>query len=328
MDGRARLCDVPPMQDDKTGKWVPVMRRDDNYYSNPGLDRSARERGDGDWLAERLADPASRYVAVWKGKNLITGSADAPAAALLDGAVAADLREAGASDPVLLGTRDGAAVFAIDLPPDQEPAALALADGREFVDLRQVGALLDDEEAAVLAYARGLAYWHQRHLFCGRCGGPMAPSDGGHSRRCRTCDAADFPRTDPAVIMLITDGDRALMGASPRYPQGLYSTLAGFVEVGESLEGAVRREVEEESGVRVGAVRYHSSQAWPFPRSLMVGFYGEAETTEIDFDPKELVDCRWFTRDELADQERRRLELMPRSESISRRLIYDWLNEG
>jgi NAD+ diphosphatase len=306
------------MQDQKTGKWIPVMRRDDNYYSNPSVDRSARIRGNADWVASLRDDPASRYVAVWKGKSLIAGDPEAPAAAMLDGAAAA----------ALLGLRDETAYFAIDLPPDQEPAAALLADGREFVDLRQVGALLDDEEAALLAYARGLAYWHQRHLFCGRCGGPMAPADGGHARRCRECQATDFPRTDPAVIMLITDGDRALMGASPRYPQGLYSTLAGFVEVGESLEGAVRREVAEEAGIRVGAVRYHSSQAWPFPRSLMVGYYGEAETTEIDFDPQELVDCRWFTRDELADQERRRLELMPRSESISRRLIYDWLNEG
>ena len=328
MDGRIWLCDVPTMQDEKTGKWVPVMRRDDNYYSNPGLDRSARERVNSDWIAARQADPASRYVVLWRGKSLIVGGAEAPAAALLDGSAAADLHGAGAAEPVLLGTRNGAAVFAIDLPPDREPAARALADAREFVDLRQIGALLDEEEAAVLAYARGLAYWHQRHKFCGICGGPMTLSDGGHSRRCSACGAVDFPRTDPAVIMLVTDGDRALMGASSRYPQGLYSTLAGFVEVGESLEGAVRREVEEESGVRVGAVHYHSSQAWPFPRSLMVGFCAEAETTEINFDTKELMDCRWFTRDELADQERRRLEVMPRSESISRRLIYDWLNAG
>ncbi|MEX2643805.1 MAG: NAD(+) diphosphatase [Acetobacterales bacterium] len=301
------------------------MRRDDNFYCNARLDRSARERVDPEWVAGLLARSGCRFVPVWKGKNLIARG-DAPAAVTVDrGALGAAL-ENGAAQPLLLGLRGAEAIFAVDLSHHEDPHALGLDPAHEFVDLRQVGAYMDDEEAALLAYARGLAYWHLRHRFCGRCGGSTDPVDGGHSRRCGTCGTQDFPRTDPAVIMLITHGDKALMGQSPRFPQGLYSTLAGFVEVGESLEGAVRREVREEAGIVVGDVRYHSSQAWPFPRSLMLGFYGEAETTEIDFDPKELLDCRWFSRDEVAALERKRLELMPRSESISRRLIYEWLN--
>ena len=176
-----------------------------------------------------------------------------------------------------------------------------------------------------MAHARGLIYWHQRHRFCSLCGSPAEIRDAGHMRRCGNADCAaeHFPRTDPAVIMLVADGDRCLMGRQAEWPTGLYSTLAGFVEPGESLEEAVAREIWEEAGITVRDVRYHSSQPWPFPASLMLGFYATATSTEISLNRDELDDARWFHRNDLRNPgEGMRL---PRQTSISRRLLDDWL---
>ena len=148
----------------------------------------------------------------------------------------------------------------------------------------------------MLAHARGLMHWRVKHRFCGVCGSPCEPRSAGNATACTGCDAQHFPRTDPAVIMLVVRGDRCLLGHSRRFPHArMFSTLAGFVEPGESLEEAVRREVEEETGVQVGDVRYHSSQPWPFPSSIMLGFHAEALSDELDIDPEELQEARWFT---------------------------------
>ncbi|MBI4183574.1 MAG: NAD(+) diphosphatase [Proteobacteria bacterium] len=294
-----------------------------NFYAAGRLDRAARLRTDAEWVRGRLSDPATRLVPVWRDHNLIAGGTALSAALVapeaagkaLDGAIT-----------VLLGEFDGIAYFGVDLSAHDDPrAAVRLPEGAEFVSLRQVGAALDGAEAAMLAYAKGLLYWHARHRFCAGCGAETEVINAGHARRCPRCKTQHFPRTDPAVIVLVTHGDRALMGRSHRFPPGMYSTLAGFVEVGESLEDAVAREVFEESGVRVKEVRYHSSQPWPFPASLMLGFTAGAATTEIDFDPEELVDCQWFTRPEAAELEEARKKVMPRSDSIARRLIHQWL---
>ena len=178
-----------------------------------------------------------------------------------------------------------------------------------FADLRQVGPRIERREGALLALARAMVFWHQRHRYCGLCGSPTRSEEAGHMRRCTdpACNAMHFPRTDPAVIMLVTDGERALLGRNKNFPlPGMYSTLAGFVEPGESLEDAVAREVREETGVEVGAVHYHSSQPWPFPGNIMLGFHAEARTTEITIDYGELEDARWFTRDWLVVAHRRR----------------------
>jgi NAD+ diphosphatase len=172
-----------------------------------------------------------------------------------------------------------------------------------------------------------MIHWHRRQRFCGVCGSETLSQSAGHVRACvsASCGATHFPRTDPATIMLVTDGDRCLLGRQPRWPQGMYSTLAGFVEPGESLEDAVIREVKEEAGIIATNVTYNSSQPWPFPSSLMVGFFAEAVTREITVDPDELEDAQWFTSGELrrfADQGKS----LPRPDSIARRLVETWLS--
>ncbi|HEV7517939.1 MAG TPA: NAD(+) diphosphatase, partial [Thermoanaerobaculia bacterium] len=223
----------------------------------------------------------------------------------------------------LLGLSAGVAHFALDLSRHEEDEVRRQLAG-DLVELRTIGALLDRDDAALLAYARGLLHWHSRHGFCGVCGGATVSRSGGHVRQCLRCPAEHFPRTDPAVIMLVTHGDTCLLGHQRAWPERMYSTLAGFVEPGESLEEAVAREVREEAGIEVGAVEYHSSQPWPFPASIMLGFLARAVTTEIHRHDEELADARWFHRDELADPVNRPVQL-PNPASIARRLIEDWL---
>ena len=185
--------------------------------------------------------------------------------------------------------------------------------------------LLPSGDAAILAHARGLMHWRTHHRFCANCGAEAEPRSAGNTTLCPACGTQHFPRTDPAVIMLVMRGDRALLGHSPRFPiVNMYSTLAGFVEPGESLEEAVTREVFEETGIRVGRVHYHSSQPWPFPASIMLGFFAEALTETITLDPAELEDARWFTRDYVRNAAANGFAV-PRSDSIARRLIEDWL---
>ncbi len=298
-----------------------------NVFAGGELDRAAPRRSDETWVAALRANPESRYVALWRGLCLIDGDA-APRAVYLsretidrvvpDGAILA-----------LLGLDNDIATFAVDLSDlEDDPAQGALASFGEFRDLRDFGGLMVAPEASLMAQARGLIYWHQRHRFCGVCGSPADIRDAGHLRRCgnRSCGAEHFPRTDPAVIMLVADGDRCLMGRQAQWPEGLYSTLAGFVEPGESLEEAVAREVWEEAGISVCDVRYHSSQPWPFPSSLMLGFHATATSTEISLNRDELDDARWFHREALRNPgEAIRL---PRPTSISRRLVEDWLEGG
>jgi NAD+ diphosphatase len=238
-----------------------------------------------------------------------------------------DKLEAYRESRVLLGTAGGAAVFAVDLSPVEEPAeSLGLPPVHAVLGLREVAPLVSQSEGALLAYASGILSWHRRHRFCGVCGSATRPTQGGHVRVCASegCGEQHFPRTDPAVIMLVTDGERSLLGRQSAWPPLVYSTLAGFVEPGESLEEAVRREVYEETSVELDEVHYHSSQPWPFPSSLMLGFTARARTREIRLQPEELEDARWFTRDEV--RRRDGVEL-PSSISIARRLIEDWLTE-
>jgi NAD+ diphosphatase len=173
-----------------------------------------------------------------------------------------------------------------------------------------------------------MIYWHQRHRYCGVCGSPTLSEEAGHMRRCMSpdCKTMHFPRTDPAVIMLVSDGDRALLGRNKNFPPGMYSTLAGFVEPGESLEDAVAREVREETAIEVGQVLYHSSQPWPFPANIMLGFHAEATSSEITVDYGELEDAKWFERDWLLTHVDDNSFRLPRLDSIARRLVEDWLH--
>ncbi len=299
-----------------------------NVYTGSPLDRADGRRTDEAWIAGRLADPASRWVPVWRARTLFRGLDEGrPEAVFLTGEAASAVRLAG-GPWAFLGLQDGIAVFTVDVSAVEDPLPL-LPDGvARFEDLRRLGPGLAPNEAAVLAHARGLMHWRTRHGFCGVCGGRCEPRSAGHAMACTVCQAQHFPRTDPAVIMLVHRGGRALLGHSTRFPKvTMYSTLAGFVEPGESLEEAVAREVFEESAIRVGHVRYHSSQPWPFPSSIMLGFYAEGLTEEITIDPNELRDARWFSRAELRDPGAHGFTVPPQ-DSIARRLIEDWVAHG
>ena len=271
-------------------------------------DRVGHRRTDEGWLDETWADPTTRVLLLARGHFPVEESGTAVAWTSPE--------DAPEGQRVFLGEVNGAAHFAVLL---DEP----LDEG--WANLRIVGPALSREDASLLVHALALAEWHRGHRFCPRCGSRLDVAAAGHVLTCTGCGRQHFPRTDPAVIMLVTDGeDRALLGRQPRWPEGRFSTLAGFVDPGESLEDAVRREVAEEVGVEIGAVTYLGNQPWPFPASLMVGFFAEALTTDIRVDADEISEARWFTREEMrAEAEAGRL-LLPGGISISRTLIETW----
>jgi NAD+ diphosphatase len=294
-------------------------RQPSNVFAGPYVDRASGLRKDPAWLAAALGAPDSRFVPVWRTQNLIRRE-PAPAAVLL---ARAALPAFEAADAILLGRFQGAAAFAVELTA-QPPALPGLA--AEFTDLRLAGGLLPADEAGLLAYARAMVWWRHRHRHCGACGAPTVASDAGHVMTCTRpgCATQFFPRIDPAIIVLVTDGERALLGRQASWPPGRYSTIAGFVEPGESFEDAVIREVREETSVEVVDLEYHSSQPWPFPSSLMVGFLARAGEARIACPDGELEDARWFTRAEIATG----TPLLPPPQSISFRLIADWYERG
>jgi NAD+ diphosphatase len=281
-----------------------------NTFSGAALDRAGARRTDRAWVEERLADPRSHALLVTDG-GVVFGD-DRLARVPVNG-----------GDPILLGLDDdGAALFALDLAGASPP------EGTVAVGLRDAAALLSQSEGGLVAQATGLVNWHRRHPRCSVCGAATEMAEAGYVRRCPSCGAMHHPRTDPVVIMLVTDGDRALLGRQARWPPGRYSTLAGFVEPGESLEEAVAREVREEAGVEVRAPRYVSSQPWPFPSSLMLGFVAEYAGGEVTARDQELEDVRWFSRDELLEIRAGRVDglHMPPPIAIARRLIDGWLD--
>ena len=290
-------------------------------YSSARLDRASHRRTDTEWLAEARASARTGFVAYWRGRLLI--APDPEPRAVLDAPPRED-----AGESIFLGLIDGSPVFAVDLSAHDAPLDALNQPRGEFLELRGLTAMLPAEEAGLLATARGLLYWQSRHKFCGVCGGACTPERGGHTMRCMQCATEHFPRTDPAVIMLVAKDDRVLLGQSQKFPpeRNMFSTLAGFVEPGESLEDAVRRETLEEVGVRVGTVSYTGSQPWPFPASLMLGFRAEAMSEEITLDAEEMRAAAWFTRADLANRHEAGFNLPPR-DSIARKLIDDWIAE-
>ncbi len=300
-----------------------------NFYAGAAVDRAAHRRRDANWLRARLFHPATRLVPVWRNQNLVMPGTEVTLGTIdpRDFPDAADL-------PVVvwLGTYGNRDYFAIDLSHVDEPTSHpAVPDTGRFEDLRRVGPVMRHDQGALAAYARGLTYWHERHRFCGVCGSPTRSDSGGHSRTCTspTCGAQHFPRTDPAVIVLVHDGgDRIVLGRTGRFLPGMYSVLAGFVEPGESLEDTVRREIAEEVSVQVTDIQYHSSQPWPFPSSLMVGFFARAATFDVQPDLDELEVARWYSRDELLASPEDETFRLPRRDSIARRLVDDWLRDG
>lgn len=272
-------------------------------------DRIADRRVDEAWLADVWSDPATRVL-------VIAGTRFQ----LRDGHVTwVSPQEAPDGTRVLLGDLGGVVHFAVIVGPE--------AGDETWTGLRGIVAHVDEKEAALVVHAVGIAEWLYVTRHCPRCGEPLAPAQLGHVLRCPQ-GHEEFPRTDPAVIMVVVDGqapdDRCLLGRHPAWPPGRYSTLAGFVEPGESIEQAVRREVFEESGVHVGEVTYFGSQPWPLPRSLMVGCVARAESTEVSVDGEEIEDARWFTRAEMKEEAEAGTLVLPGGVSISRSLVEHW----
>jgi NAD+ diphosphatase len=317
-----------------------------NYYTAPGFERAGLKRRDMEWIREQAGHAASQFVPVWRSQNLVVDLDEAePRAIVLTAESVTTLLGDGDPDAhlaegrlVFLGVIEERPHFAVDLShmeaPDEALRSPALAasgipeGGARFADLRQLAGRLARHEGALLALARAMLFWHSRHRFCGMCGSPTLSEEAGHMRRCTNaeCKAMHFPRTDPAVIMLVADGERVLLGRNKNFPPGMYSTLAGFVEPGESLEDAVAREVREETAIEVGQVVYHSSQPWPFPANIMLGFHAVATTSEITVDYGELEDAKWFERDWLLSHTDDNSFRLPRLDSIARRLVEDWLH--
>jgi NAD+ diphosphatase len=302
---------------------MALPRSHPNVLAGPYLERAAHWRKDEERLRAALADPATWFVPVWQARSAIVTSPDGHTSAYFASGThaLADVDTSGGF--ILLGEFQEHVVFAVGVTGEAPPA---LASGTELHDLRLIAGELAPAEAGLLAYARAMVHWQSHNRYCGRCAHPMLAVQGGHVMQCSnpTCAHQQFPRLDPAVIVLVTDGERALLGRQPAWPPGRYSTIAGFVEPGESLEDAVAREVREETGVVVDEVIYHSSQPWPFPSSLMLGFSAHAARTAIDLSDQELEDAAWFTRAQLAAGE----IALPTTHSISFRLIEDWYDSA
>ncbi len=291
------------------------------------LDRITHRRADAAWLEKTWADPRTRVLVVYHGKALVRFSGgDRYVPGGRHGTAALILISPAAAPPgtrFLLGNdADGVVYYGVSAPlPDGVPP-----DGVAALSLREVGAILDDRDAGLFTHAVALANWHDTHTHCPRCGTPTIPEPAGDSARCPHDGTEHFPRTDPAVIMLVTDpDDRCLLGRNAAWQQRRFSILAGFVDSGESAEQAVEREVREETGITVRNIRYLASQPWPMPRSLMLGFRADAEAGQQPrVDAKELAEARWFSRDELVRALRAGELAIAPPVSIARRIIESW----
>ena len=301
------------------------------FAGNP-LDRASEKRSDAAWLAAARADSRLAVLPLWKLQPLLLGPEDKARSTELgfvSGVMASGLGAPDAAE-VFLGLDGTTAYFARDISALPDPLAAALAGLGHFRDARAAASLLPLDQVAIMGQAKALLDWHMRHGFCSQCGAATLASDGGYRRVCPSCKSEHFPRTDPAVIMLVTTPDRCLLGRNKRFAGGHYSTLAGFVEPGETIEEAVTREVFEEVGVRVSRVRYFATQPWPFPFNLMIGCFAEADTHDIAVDGNEILTARWFDRETV-----RRVMAgesndvaLPRREAIAYHLIRTWVEGG
>jgi len=292
---------------------------DDLVLARATIDRAAARRSDDQWIRSVLDGGDARFIHVHAGTSLITGSTLAGTTVRPDGV------------PVTLLGVDHTGVAYFCAHHDDQSSAPSVADSH-WADLRMRGSSLDATDAGLMVAAVALDNWSRSQQFCSRCGGDLEWNDAGWSRRCSVDGSTHFPRTDPAVIVLVRDvDDRALLGRQVRWEPTWFSTLAGFVEAGESAEAAVRREVREESGVRIGDhaadLVYLGSQPWPFPASLMLGYHAWAVDSDVSVDGDEIAEARWFTREQLATACESGLVSLPPAVSIARKLIERWFGE-
>ncbi|RAK59897.1 NAD(+) diphosphatase [Phenylobacterium hankyongense] len=301
-----------------------------NTFAGNPLDRASDRRGDDEWLAKQLASSDSLGLAMWNGRPLVEPSKDGDLQiAYLPAKLVSEL-SGGAERLLFMGLWKGTAIFAVDLEDTSDPAESALEGLGKFEDLRAVALRVPAPEAAILATAKSMFEWRRRHKHCAVCGQPSRAVDGGWKRKCASCEAEHFPRTDPVVIMLPYHGDRCMLGRQEVWPKGMFSALAGFLEPGESIEEACARELNEEAGLHAVRVRYHSTQPWPYPSSLMIGLIAEVEDEEGAPDQTELSEVRWFTRDEARDLLAGKLDgvAAPNRLAIAHQLIKAWVEEG
>ncbi|MCH7744939.1 MAG: NAD(+) diphosphatase [Chloroflexi bacterium] len=295
------------------------------FAGNP-LNRGESERRDEEWISNRARDSKSKFLPMKDLNVLITTNAQ-PELGWLN---FDELTRIGAeSNPIFLGLLEETAYFTVDISNlDDAVSQLQSSADRRFEDARAASELITGPEAGILAQARSQLDWHNRHGFCSVCGHPTTIQRGGQTRQCAGCNAHHYPRTDPVIIVVVTDGNRCLLGQSRgrMASSNRYSALAGFVDQGESIEEAVTREVMEESGIKIKNIRYHSSQPWPFPSSLMMGFHAEASTTDIAMDAEEMADVQWFEREEvlLALEGKSEKLAVPGPIAIAHHLIKAW----
>lgn len=268
-------------------------------FAGSPLNRASEKRTDSNWIEARRRDPSSIVLPMWRLEPFILGSEKSGPPVelgLVRAGVVDSIVEAGALC-LFLGLDGERAVFAMDIPGADDPANSGpLAGLGYFRDARVAASIVSLKDAAIIAQAKAMIDWHQRHGFCARCGAPTKIMDAGYRRLCGQCKAEHFPRVDPVVIMLATFGEACLVGRGKQFPPGMFSALAGFVEPGETIEEAVRRELMEEASVKVGEVTYYATQPWPFPSSLMIGCFAKAESRDAKVDENELAEVRWLER--------------------------------
>lgn len=303
------------------------------FSGNP-LDRASDKRTDAAFIAGKRRDPESLVIPMWRLQPFLLGPEQAPgpleAGFLRPGL--ADTLASPEAPPVFLGLEKERAYFALDISAAPDPAHEGpIAGLGHFRDMRTAAQMLPMKDVAILGQAKALIDWHQRHGFCPGCGAPTVPVEAGYRRDCTACGTEHFPRTDPVVIMLATHGDCCLVGRNRRFPARMFSALAGFIEQGETIEEAVRREIFEEAGVRIGAVTYYATQPWPFPSSLMIGCFAEAESREIHVDGEEIAEAIWLERKTaraLLAGERVTDFFIPPPVAIAHHLIKTWAERG
>jgi len=308
---------------------MPLEAFMNTFTGNP-LDRASYHRADKAWIARHLASPNSLAFPMWNGQPLVEPSKDGGVQiAYLPAKLAQELAE-GTERLLFMGLWKETAVFAVDLDGPTDPADGPLQGMGKFEDLRRIALRLPPNDAAIVATAKAMFEWRRRHKHCAVCGQATEPVDGGWKRKCAACESEHFPRTDPVVIMLPYHGDRCMLGRQEAWPKGMFSALAGFLEPGESIEEACARELAEEAGLRTRRVRYHSTQPWPYPSSLMIGLLAEVEDDEGAPDQTELSEVRWITREEAKQLIAGDLDGMaaPNSMAIAHQLLKAWVEEG
>tara|TARA_B100001121_G_scaffold239407_1_gene213274 strand:+ start:383 stop:1312 length:930 start_codon:yes stop_codon:yes gene_type:complete len=302
------------------------------FYASSAINRHGHYRNDKNLLKNMIIEKNTKFIPFYNGKNLFTEINKNITPVIFNKIEIDDFFPNAMDHTIFLGVANTLNYIGVDLSsPNQKFESWLKKNNIIIDDLRKYGPVLDDIEASFLALSNGMFFWHNTHKFCGSCGSQNFSKEGGFVMKCSNnkCSKSHFPRTDPAIITLISFQDKVLLGRSPRFPDSMYSTLAGFVEPGESLEQALEREVFEEVGIKVKNIKYFNSQPWPFPASLMLGFFAEAVNDQMTIDYDEIEDAHWFSINELKSLEHPSISggfKLPRVDSIARRLVDTWVN--